>query len=105
MPDTSHPSCTSSQEFQHLVMNLAIRAQELARINRSLAVKIRRTPARLFHDDTQRSQVPGLRCPIERRFNRTLGDEHVLPEASKRSRVSRGVQQSPNSGLVLSVLA
>src|SRR5882672_12479856 len=99
MPDTSRPSCTSSQEFQHLVMDLAVRAQELARIDRSLAAKIRRAPARFFHNNTQWSQVPRLRRPIERRFNGTLGDEHVLPEASKRSRVSRGVQQSPNSGL------
>src|SRR6266478_5896774 len=100
MPDTSHPSCTSSQESQHLVMNLAVCAQELAGINRSLAAKIRRTPTGFFHNNTQRSQVPRLRRPIKRRFNGTLGNEHVLPEASERSRVSRGVQQSPNLRLV-----
>src|SRR6267142_1574859 len=76
-------------------MDLAVRAQELARINRSLTMKIRRTPAGLLDDDTQRRQVPRLRGPIERRLNRTLGDQHVLPEPSEGAAVARGVQQSP----------
>src|SRR5882762_7275342 len=95
MPDTSHPSRTSSQEFKHLVMDLAVRAQELARINRSLTMKIRRTPAGFLDNDTQRCQVPRLRRPIERRFNGTLGDQHVLPEPSEGAAVARGVRQSP----------
>src|SRR6266849_1261270 len=77
MPYTSHPLCTSSQEFQHLVMDLAVCAQELARINRSLAAKIRRASAGFFDDDTQRCQVPRLRRPIECCFNRTLGEACV----------------------------
>src|SRR5882762_2049101 len=95
MPDTSHPSCTSSQEFQHLVMDLAVRAQELTGIDRSLAVKIRRAPAGLLDDDAQRCQVPRLRRPIECRFNRTLGDQHVLPEPPEGAAVARGVGQTP----------
>src|SRR3979490_1052726 len=76
-------------------MDPAVRAQELARINRFLTVKIRRTPAGFLDDDTQRCQVPRLRGPIERRFNRTLGDQHVLPETSEGAAVPRGVRQSP----------
>src|SRR6266849_1427488 len=95
MPDTSHPSCTSSQKFQHLVMDLAVRAQKLPGVNRSFAAKIRRTPAGFFHNNTQRCQVPRLRRPIERRFNRTLGDQHVLPEPSEGTAVARSVGQTP----------
>src|SRR6267143_6048487 len=96
MPDTSRPSRPASQAFQYFVMNLAVRAEELARINRSLAAKICRAPAGFFDDDSQRSQVPWFRRPIERRFNRTLGDQHVLPESPKGPAVARCVRQTPD---------
>src|SRR5882762_11911943 len=52
---------TSLQQPQNLIVNLPIGTKKISGINRALAAHIARPPARFFHDDPQRRQVPGFR--------------------------------------------
>ena len=85
-------------------MQNPIRTQIIPAINRSLALHVSRLPTCLFHNDPQRRQIPRLRSPIQRRINRALRHQHMLPKSAKRSTVPRSIQQPPNPRPILRVL-
>src|SRR5882762_4234624 len=87
---------TSLQQPQHLIVNLPIGTKKTSGINRAFATYIARPPARFFHNNPQRSQVPRLRRPVQCRFRSSFGDQHVLPESSKSAPAASRIGKAPN---------
>src|SRR5258708_19780405 len=86
-------------------MDLSVRAQKISGVNRPFAAHIRRLAARFFDNHSQRSQVPRLRRPIQRRFGGSFCDEHVLPESSKSAPAASGIRHAADLLLSQFVLA
>src|SRR5882762_10505532 len=86
----------SLQQLQHLIVNLPIGTKKISGINRALATHITRPPARFFHNNPQRRQVPGFRRPVQCRFRSSFGHQHVLPESSKSAPAASRIGKSPN---------
>src|ERR1700730_9790072 len=77
-------------------MYLSIGAQEISGVDGSFSPDIGRSPSCLFHDDTERSQIPGFGSPVQSCFDCSLGDQHVLPDPAEAAAISRGVGEASN---------
>src|SRR5882762_7248413 len=87
---------TSLQQPQNLIVNLSVRTKKISGINRALAAHIARPPTCFFHNNPQRRQVPRLRRPVKRRLRSPFGDQHMLPESSKRTSAASRIGKAPN---------
>src|SRR6266849_2136240 len=85
------PSRASTQNRKHFVVNFSVGAHELPGINRSLAARVCGAAAGFLDHDAEWREVPRFRSPIQRHFDRTLRDKHVLPESAERTAVARRV--------------
>src|SRR5712671_481887 len=86
----------SVQQLQHLIVNLPIGTKKISGINRALAAHIARPPARFFHNNPQRRQVPRLRRPVQCRLSSSFGHQHVLPESTKSAPAASRIGKAPN---------
>src|ERR1700687_2417087 len=77
-------------------MNSSVRAQEIPRVDRSLAAYVRRPSARLFDADPQRREVPRFRRPVQRHFRAPFRAQHVLPESAERPPAARRIRHASN---------
>src|SRR5215472_4049334 len=95
----------SLKELENFVVDFSVRADELAGVNGALTIGVGGAASGLFDDNSERREVPGLRGPVERGLDGAFGNEHVLPESTKRPAIARGVEQSADFCLVGGVLA
>src|SRR5215470_13622963 len=88
---------TSPEKTQHLFMHQPVCAEEAPFVDGTLAVYRGCPAACLFHDDAERREIPRLRNPIQRAFNRTFRHQHVLPKAADRTAAARCIRKSPHA--------